>query len=81
MPDNETNAEVQDKVLQVLKKIDTTISKDAIDLVHRVRGKPKTDQNKKCPNIIFRFIARKTRNNIYTVAKLAHWARGVKSLL
>jgi len=69
MLDNETNAEVEDKVLQVLKKIDTTISKDAIDVIHRLRGKPKTDQNKKCPSIIVRFIARKTRNNIYSSRK------------
>ena len=46
MPDNETNAEVEDKVLQVLKKIDTTITKDAIDVVYRLRGKPKTDKTK-----------------------------------
>ena len=59
MPDNETNAEVKDKVLQVLKKIDTTISKDAIDVVRRLRGKPESDQNKKCPSIVVRFIARK----------------------
>jgi len=58
MPDNETNAEVEDKVLQVLKKIDTTITKDAIDVVHGLRGKPKTDQNKKSPSIMVRFIAR-----------------------
>jgi len=63
MPDNEANDEVEDKVLQVLKKIDTTITTDAIDVVHRLRGKPKTDQNKKRPSIIVRFIARKTRNN------------------
>ena len=44
VPDNETNAEVEDKVLQVLKKIDITITKDAIDVVHRLRGKP--DQSK-----------------------------------
>jgi len=69
MLDNETNAEVEDKVLQVLKKFDTTITKDAIDVVHRLRGKPKTDQNKKCPSIIVRFIARKTRNNIYSSSK------------
>jgi len=69
MPDNETNAEVEDKVLQVLKKIDTAITKDAIDVVHRLRGKPKTDQNKKCPSIIGRFIARNTRNNIYSSRK------------
>jgi len=62
-------AEVEGKVLQVLKKIDTTISKDAIDVVHRLRGKPKTDQNKKCPSIIVRFIARKIRNNIYSSRK------------
>jgi len=69
MPDNETNAEVEDKVLQFLKKIDTTIAKDAIDVVHRLRGKPKTDQNKKCLSIIVRFIARKTRKNIYSSRK------------
>ena len=69
MPDNETNAEVEDKVLQVLKKIDTTITKDAIDVVHRLRGKPKIDQNKKCPSIIVRFIATNTRNNIYSSRK------------
>ena len=69
MPDNETNAEVEDKVLQVLEKFDTTITKDAIDVVHRLRGKPKTDQNKKCPSIIVRFIARKSRNNIYSSRK------------
>jgi len=69
MPDNETNAEVGDKVLHVLKKIDTTISKDAIDVVHRLRGKPKTDQNKKCPSIIVRFIATKTKNNIHSSRK------------
>jgi len=69
MPDNETNAEVEDKVLQVLKKMDTTITKDALDVVHRLRGKPKTDQNKKCPCIIVRLIARKTRNNIYSSRK------------
>jgi len=69
MSDNETNAEVEDKVLQVLKKIDTSITKDAIDFVHRLRGKPKPDQNKKCPSIIVRFIARKTRNNIYSSRK------------
>ena len=56
-------------MLQVLKKIDTAITKDAIDVVHRLRGKPKTDQNKKCPSIIVRFIARKTRNNIYSSSK------------
>jgi len=39
MPDNETNAEVEDKVLQVLKKIDTTSSRDAIDVVHRLKRK------------------------------------------
>jgi len=69
MLDNETNAEVEDKVLQVLKKFDTTITKDAIDVVHRLRGKPKTDQNKKCPSIIVRFVAWKTRNNIYSSRK------------
>ena len=69
MPDNEANAEVEDKVLPVRKKIDTTISKDAIDVVHRLRGKPKTDQNKKCPCIIVRFIGRKNRNNIYSTRK------------
>ena len=69
MPDNEANTEVEDKVLQVLKKIDTTITKDAIDVVDRLRRKPKTDQNKKCPSIIVRFIARKTRNNIYSSRK------------
>jgi len=69
MPDNETNADVEDKVLQVLKKIDTTLSKDSIDVVHRLRGKPKTDQNKKYPSIIVRFIARKTRNYIYSSRK------------
>jgi len=69
MPDNETNAEVEDKVLQVLTKIDITITKDAIDVVHRLTEKPKTDQNKKCPSIIVRFIARKTRNNIYSSRK------------
>jgi len=69
VPDNETNAEVEDKVLQVLKKLDTTFTKDAIDVVKRLRGKPKTDQNKKYPCIIVRFIARKTRNNIYSSRK------------
>ena len=69
MPYNETNAEVGDKVLQVLKKIDTTISRDGIDVLHRLRGKPKTDQNKKCPCIVVRFIVRKTRNNIYSARK------------
>ena len=39
MLDNETNAEVEDKVLQVLKKFDTTITKDAIDVVHRLKRK------------------------------------------
>ena len=56
-------------MLQVLKKIDITISKDAIDVIHRLRGKPKTDQNKKCHSIIVRFIARKTRNNIHSSRK------------
>jgi len=37
--------------------------------VHRLRGKPKTDQNTKCPSIIVRFIARKNRNNIYSSRK------------
>ena len=41
------------------KTIDTTISKDAIDVVRRLRGKPESDQNKKCPSIVVRFIARK----------------------
>ena len=68
MPDNETNAEVEDKVLQVLKKIDTTITKDVIDVVHRLRGKSKTD-HKTCPSIIVRFVARKNRNNIYSSRK------------
>jgi len=67
--EDEINADVEEKVLQVHKKIDTTISKDAIDVVHRLKGKPKTDQNKKCPSIIVRFIARKTRNNIYSSRK------------
>jgi len=69
MPDNETDAEVEDKVMQVLKKIHTTITKDTIDVVHRLTGKPKTDQKKTCPSIIVRFIARKTRNNIYSSRK------------
>jgi len=69
MPDNETHAEVEDKARQVLKKIDTTITKYAIDVVHRLRGKPKTDQNKMYPSIIVRFIARKNRNNIYSSRK------------
>jgi len=34
------------------KRIGTTITKDAIDAAHRLKGKPKTDQNKKCPSII-----------------------------
>ena len=34
------------------------------------RGKPKTDQNKKCPSIIVRFIARKTRNMYSSRKKL-----------
>jgi len=46
MPDNQTNAEVEDKVLQVLKKIDTTISKDAIDVVHRLIGNLKMIKTK-----------------------------------
>ena len=33
MPDNETNTDVEEKVLQVLKKIDTAFTKDAIDVV------------------------------------------------
>ena len=69
MPDNETNAEVEEKVLQVLKSIDTTITKYAINVVHRLRGKPKTDQNKTCPGIILRFIDKKNRNNIYSSRK------------
>jgi len=45
MPGKGTNAEVEEKVLQVLK-IDTNITKDATDVVHRLKGKPKTAQNK-----------------------------------
>jgi len=45
------------------------MSKDVIDVVHRLRGKPKIDQNKTFPSIIVRFIARKTRNNIYSSRK------------
>ena len=69
MPDNETNADVEEKVLQVFKEIDTTITKRAIDIAHRLRGKPKTDQNKKCPSIMVRFIARKKQEQHIQVKK------------
>ena len=47
MPDNETNTDVEEKVLQVLKKIDTTVTKDAIGVVHRLGGKPKLIKTKR----------------------------------
>ena len=53
------------------QKIDTIITtKDAIDVVHRLKGKPKTYQNKKFPSIIVRFIARKTRNLLLSSLQL-----------
>ena len=59
MSDSENNAETDIKVLTVLKKIDENISHD--DIAHRL-GKSKTN---KTPNIIVRFVSRRTRNNIY----------------
>jgi len=65
MSDDESIAEVESKVLTVLKKIDENISHQDIDVVHRP-GKLKKN---KTPNIIVRFISRKTRNNIYKERK------------
>ena len=56
---------VESKVLTALKKIDENISHQDIDVVHRL-GKSKKN---KTPNIIVRFISRKTRNNIYKERK------------
>ena len=53
------------KVLTVLKKIDENTSHQDIDGVHRLG---KLNKNK-TPNIIVRFISRKTRNNIYKKRK------------
>ena len=61
MSDNENNSETESKVLTVLKKIDENISHEDIDIAHRL-GKSKTN---KIPNIIVRFVSRRTRNNIY----------------
>jgi len=61
MSDNENNAETESKVLKVLKKIDENISHDDIDIAHRL-DKSKTN---KTPNIIVRFVSRRTRNNKY----------------
>ena len=58
---NENNAETENKVLTVLKKIDENLSHDDIYIAHRL-GKSKTN---KTPNIIVRFVSRRTRNNIY----------------
>jgi len=58
---NENNAETESKVLTVLKNIEENISHDDIDIAHRL-GKSKTN---KTPNIIVRFVFRRTRNNIY----------------
>ena len=40
-----------------------------ISVVYRLRGQPKTAQNKKCPSIIVRFIFRNTVNTIYSSGK------------
>ena len=61
MSDNENNAETESKVLTVLKKIDENILHDDIDIAQRL-GKSKTNNT---PNIIVRFVSRRTRNNIY----------------
>jgi len=63
MSDDESNAEVENKVLTVLKKIDENISHQDSDVIHRLGA------SKKTPNIIVRFISRKTRNNIYKERK------------
>jgi len=60
MSDNENNAEIESKVLTVLKKIDENISHDDTDIAHEL-GKSKTN---KTPNIVS-FVSRRTRNNIY----------------
>ena len=62
MSDNESNAQTESKVLTVLKNFYENISHDDIDIAHRL-GKLKTN---KIPNIIVRFVSRRTRNNIYT---------------
>ena len=40
-----------------------------ISVAYRLRGKPKTAENKNCPSIIVRFIFRKTGNTIYSSGK------------
>jgi len=65
MSDNENNSETESKVLTVLQKIVENISHHDIDIAHRV-GKSKT---KKIPNIIVRFVSRRTINNIYRERK------------
>ena len=65
MSDNENDAETENKVLTVLKKIVENISHDDIDIAHRL-GKSKTN---KTPNIIVRFVFRRTRSNIYKEKK------------
>ena len=62
---DESIAEVESKVLTVLKKIDGNISHQDIDVVHRLGISKKN----KTPNIIVRFISSKTRNNIYKERK------------
>jgi len=61
MPEKETNPEVEENVLQVLKKIDTTviIPKMILMFCTDSRGQPKTAQTK-CLSIIVRFISIET---------------------
>ena len=77
MNDDESIAEVESKVLTVLKKIDENISHQDIDVVHRL---VKSKKNK-TPNIIVRFISRKTRNIVYKERKKLENADAGKSTI